>query len=76
MTGVVDPEAGVILADKALAAVLGLAKREGVEVEVFYMNTRMVIGDPYYDIQVRDGCEVVELESKGNLVKVVTEMGE
>ena len=30
----------------------------------------------YYDIQVRDGCEVVELESKGNLVKVVTEMGE
>jgi len=56
VTGVVDPEAGVILADKALAAVLGLAKREGVE--------------------VRDGCEVVELESKGNLVKVVTEMGD
>ena len=32
VTGVVDPEAGVILADKALAAVLGLAKREGVKV--------------------------------------------
>ena len=69
MTGVVDPEAGVILADKALAAVLGLAKREGVEVEY-------EVGDLYCDIQVRDGCEVVELESKGNLVKVVTEMGE
>ena len=38
MTGVVDPEAGVILADKALAAVLGLAKREGVKVEVFDMK--------------------------------------
>jgi len=56
VTGVVDPEAGVILADKALAAVLGLAKREGVK--------------------VRDGCEVVELESKGSLVKVVTDIGE
>ena len=27
-----DPEAGVIMADKALAAVLALAKREGVKV--------------------------------------------
>ena len=72
MTGVVDPEAGVILADKALVAVLGLAKREGVEVEVFYRCYEYEEGD----IQVRDGCEVVELESKGNLVKVVTEMGE
>ena len=34
----VDPEAGVILADKALAAVLGLAKREGVKVKVFDMK--------------------------------------
>ena len=42
VTGVVDPEAGVILADKALGAVLGLAKREGVEVEVF-SNKRLVI---------------------------------
>ena len=32
VTGVVDPEAGVIMADKALAAVLALAKREGVKV--------------------------------------------
>ena len=54
MTGVVDPEAGVILADKALAAVLGLAKREGVEVEVFYMNTRMVI----YIMTFRLGMDV------------------
>ena len=27
-------------------------------------------------IRVRDGCEVVEVESEGSLVKVVTEMGE
>ena len=45
MTGVVDPEAGVILADKALVAVLGLAKREGVEVEVFYRFYEYEDGD-------------------------------
>ena len=45
MTGVVDPEAGVILADKALVAVLGLAKREGVEVEVFYRCYEYEDGD-------------------------------
>ena len=58
MTGVVDPEAGVILADKALAAVLGLAKREGVEVEFFLYidvtNTRMVI----YIMTFRLGMDV------------------
>ena len=70
MTGVVDPDAGVILADKALAAVLGLAKREGVQVELLD-----VLDDS--DVrQVRDGCEVVKLESKGSLIQVVTETGQ
>ena len=70
MTGVVDPDAGVILADKALAAVLGLAKREGVQVKLLD-----VLDDS--DVrQVRDGCEVVKLESKGSLVQVVTETGQ
>ena len=70
MTGVVDPDAGVILADKALASVLGLAKREGVQVELLD-----VLDDS--DVrQVRDGCEVVKLESKGSLIQVVTETGQ
>ena len=70
MTGVVDPDAGVILADKALAAVLGLAKREGVQVELLDEL------DDSDDRQVRDGCEVVKLESKGSLIQVVTETGQ
>ena len=28
------------------------------------------------DRQVRDGCEVVKLESKGSLIQVVTETGQ
>ena len=38
-----DPEAGVIMADKALAAVLSLAKREGVKVGWKFFDAIMLV---------------------------------